>query len=70
MSAALPILTDPALIALLEGPPGCPGTADASKTMRIDIGGRIISASSLNCTQPPIVAAQDEMTTLQQKYIP
>ena len=71
MSAALTILTDPALIALLHGPPDCPSLIlDASYVMQIDIGDSIIVASVITCTQQPIVAARDEMMALKQEYIP
>jgi hypothetical protein len=67
---ALVILNDPELLALLQGPPGCAFTRDASVDMALEIGDLRAVASIANCTQQPIVAADAMMRALEQKYLP
>jgi hypothetical protein len=67
---ALVILTDPDLLALLQGPPGCAFTPDASVDMTLEVGDLRAVASIANCTQQPIVAADEMMRALEQKYLP
>jgi hypothetical protein len=68
--AALAVLTDPDLFSLLQAPPGCPFIPDTAVEMWLEIGDVTVVASIAQCTQAPIVAADEMMRTLQKRYLP
>lgn len=71
LDAAIPVFTDPALIALLSGAePICDPPTDVFEEMIIEFDGTSLGAPTTACDQPPIAAARAKATELQAKYVP
>lgn len=70
-AAAVQVFADPALVALLDGPdPACNPPTDIFESMEVVIDGSAHDAGTTLCDQPPIAAARDKATALQQQYVP
>lgn len=71
LAAAIPVLTDPALIALLDlGEPPCVPPTDVFEGMELTLGGVVHDNSTTTCSQPPIAAARATMRRLAETYLP
>lgn len=70
-AAAVAVFTDPALLAILDGPdPACNPPTDIFEQMLLTIDGADHDAATTLCDQPPIAAARDKANDLQTKYVP
>lgn len=71
LAAAVAVFTDPALLALLDGPgPLCDPPTDIFESMLVVIDGADHDATTTLCDQPPIAAARDKANELRDKYVP
>lgn len=71
LDAAVPVFTDPALIALLDGPdPACDPPTDIFESMTVQIAGIPHDSGTTFCDQPPIAAARAMATMLRDTYAP
>lgn len=71
LDAAIAVFTDPALIALLDGPdPLCDPPTDVFEAMLVAIDGQVHDATTTFCDQPPIAAARARADELADKYAP
>lgn len=71
LDAAVPVFTDPALLALLDGPdPVCDPPTDVFESMLVVIAGADHDAATTFCMQPPVAAARDMANMLRDKYAP
>ncbi len=70
-TAAVAVFTDPALIAILDGPdPACDPPTDIFESMLLQIDGADHDTATTLCDQPPIVAARAKANELEDKYVP
>ncbi len=70
-AAAVQVFADPDLVALLDGPdPACNPPTDIFESMELVLDGIARDAGTTLCDQPPIAAARDKATALQQQYVP
>ncbi len=70
-AAAVAVFTDPALLAILDGPdPACNPPTDIFEDMLVQIDGADHDAATTLCDQPPIAAARDKANELADKYVP
>ena len=68
--AVVAVLTDPALVALLDQPgPPCQPPTDVSEVMVLMAGGQPHKNAVTLCQQPPIVAARGALEKLVFKYL-
>lgn len=69
LRAAIPVLTDPALVRLLErDEPLCPLVADLGENMILSAGGVIRGKQTTLCEQAPLQAAREVMADLALRY--
>lgn len=70
-AAAVEVFTDPALLAVLDGPdPLCNPPTDIFESMLVEIDGTSHEATTTTCDQPPLVAARMMAASLRDKYAP
>lgn len=70
-SAAVQVFTDPALLALLDGPqPLCDPPTDIFEGMLVEIDGATHEATTTTCPQPPLAAAREQASALRDAYFP
>lgn len=70
-AAAVAVFTDPALLAVLDGPdPLCNPPTDIFESMLVEIDGASHEATTTTCDQPPLVAARMMAASLRDKYAP
>ena len=70
-TAAVAVFTDPALLAILDGPdPACNPPTDIFESMLVQIDGADHDTATTLCDQPPIVAARTKANELEDKYVP
>lgn len=70
-AAAVAVFTDPALLAILDGPdPACNPPTDIFEQMLLKIDGADHDAATTLCDQPPIAAARAKANELADKYVP
>jgi len=71
LAAAIVVLTDPELIALLDGAsPACLPPTDVFESMELTLGGVVHENDTTTCDQAPIAAARAQMDALRTTYVP
>lgn len=71
LTEAAAIFSDPALLALLDGPdPACDPPSDIFESMTTEVDGVTHDASTTFCDQAPIAAARQMAMDLAETYVP